>query len=438
MVIAGPGEVTAAAPGAGESSLLPPVHRLVLNNGLRVLAQPDHGLPLIAVHASYAGGSRNDPSGRDGLAHLAEHLALRGPQGHWVRAVEAAGGVVQGMTFHDQVTFSTLLPSRHLDLALELEALRLQQAVDLSPRTVAAQQRVLVEELHQRADDGHDAPVLESLHRCLYPPGHPYHAPPAGSPAGVLATTAAELRAHLEVCYVPQRTTITVVGDFDAGECLEVLAACLARQPNARTSDLGPSRKLPPPSAGASATVPGHRSAPSVWIGIPVPGIGEPGWFAAQLVAHYLAVGRGSLLHGRLMDARPLASRVTAGMSHMRDASTLCLEATAAGGVTLEALEEALTGALDEWAESEPPSPEDLKPARAKAANDHYRRMQELPRRAAFLALHDHAEEPEPDVDLLPRGLSAIAPAVLQRFASVHCRRACGVVLRIAPNGGHA
>ncbi|HVF59598.1 MAG TPA: pitrilysin family protein [Thermoanaerobaculia bacterium] len=438
MVIAGFGEVTAAAPGAGESSLLPPVRRLVMDNGLRVLAQSDCSLPLIAVHASYAGGSRNDPPGREGLAHLAEHLALRGPEGRWTEAVEAAGGVVQGTTLHDQVTFSTLLPSRHLDVALELEALRLQQAADLSPRTVAAQQRVLVEELCQRADDGHDAPILESLHRCLYPPGHPYHAPPAGSPAGVLSTTAAELRAHVEDSYVPRRTTIAVVGDFDTDECLEVLAARLARLPNPPTGGPEPSRELPPPSAGASATVRGHRSPPSVWIGIPVPGIGEPGWFAAQLIAHHLAVGRGSLLHRRLVEARPLARRVTAGMAHMRDGSTLCLEATAAGGVALEELEEVLAGALDEWAESEPPSPQDLRPARAKAANDHYRRMQELPRRAAFLALHDRAEGVEPDVDLLPRGLAAIAPAALQRFAHARCRRACGVLLRIAPHGGPA
>lgn len=48
--------------------------RYRLDNGLEVMLQPDHTAPVVAVNLTCHVGSKDDPPGRAGLAHLVEHL----------------------------------------------------------------------------------------------------------------------------------------------------------------------------------------------------------------------------------------------------------------------------------------------------------------------------------------------------------------------------
>ena len=48
-----------------------------LANGLRVAVQPDQSVPKVTVVVRYDVGGAHDPSGKEGLAHLVEHLAHR-------------------------------------------------------------------------------------------------------------------------------------------------------------------------------------------------------------------------------------------------------------------------------------------------------------------------------------------------------------------------
>ena len=46
-------------------------------NGLRFVVMPDHTTPLVEVDVRYEVGSREDPPGKAGLAHLVEHLMFQ-------------------------------------------------------------------------------------------------------------------------------------------------------------------------------------------------------------------------------------------------------------------------------------------------------------------------------------------------------------------------
>ena len=58
---------------------IPPVqyHERTLANGLQVLSVEDHASPTVAVQMWYHVGSRDDPQGRSGFAHLFEHLMFK-------------------------------------------------------------------------------------------------------------------------------------------------------------------------------------------------------------------------------------------------------------------------------------------------------------------------------------------------------------------------
>jgi predicted Zn-dependent peptidase len=49
-----------------------------LDNGLRIVLNEDHSVPVVSVAVYYDVGSRNEREGRTGFAHLFEHMMFQG------------------------------------------------------------------------------------------------------------------------------------------------------------------------------------------------------------------------------------------------------------------------------------------------------------------------------------------------------------------------
>ena len=77
-------------------SLSIPFERHRLDNGLRVVISPDRTVPVAAVNLWYGVGSRNEPSGKTGFAHLFEHMMFQGsahvPKNRHFELIEKVGG----------------------------------------------------------------------------------------------------------------------------------------------------------------------------------------------------------------------------------------------------------------------------------------------------------------------------------------------------------
>src|SRR6185436_15778374 len=57
-----------------------PYQQYTLKNGLTLLVHEDHKAPIAAVNIWYHVGSKNEPAGRSGFAHLFEHLMFNGSE----------------------------------------------------------------------------------------------------------------------------------------------------------------------------------------------------------------------------------------------------------------------------------------------------------------------------------------------------------------------
>src|SRR5579872_4813732 len=55
-----------------------PVSTRTLKNGMKVLVQPDHSIPNVALYIFYRIGSRNEHPGTTGLSHFFEHMMFNG------------------------------------------------------------------------------------------------------------------------------------------------------------------------------------------------------------------------------------------------------------------------------------------------------------------------------------------------------------------------
>ena len=102
----------------------------MLGNGLRVLLAPDPSLDDVTVFVRYDVGSSDDPTGKDGLAHLTEHMMFEGsehvPKGAYWRWLNRAGATsINGVTSFDTTTYFATVPPEALPLVFWLESDRM-------------------------------------------------------------------------------------------------------------------------------------------------------------------------------------------------------------------------------------------------------------------------------------------------------------------------
>ena len=91
---------TAAANAAALPDVDIPYQRFVLPNGLTLLVHEDHKTPVVALNVWYHVGSKNEPVGRHGFAHLFEHLMFEGSQHFdkdYFQVLEPAGVAAGGL-----------------------------------------------------------------------------------------------------------------------------------------------------------------------------------------------------------------------------------------------------------------------------------------------------------------------------------------------------
>jgi zinc protease len=188
-----------------------------LPSGARVLVLEDRAAPVVTVVAVYGVGGADDPPGREGLAHLVEHLAFRsrpgaGPQ-MWDH-LKRMGATFNGYTTSDLTVYHSSAHRDQLPRLLELEAWRLARTLEgVSAAAFAAEKGVVRNERRQRGQTSAGARPFELVLQALFPPGHPLARPIGGSEASLGATTAADARAFVRQHYRPDNFTLVVSGD---------------------------------------------------------------------------------------------------------------------------------------------------------------------------------------------------------------------------------
>ncbi len=142
---------------------------VVADDGLRVVLAPDAARSELVAEWVFDVGAADDPPGRPGLAHLAEHLAFGhmgdDPDDYDAR-LGALGGESHGWTDRERSGLGATVPAREgaFDALLDLEVARWRSLV-IDDAGLARQLRVLAAEAGETLDGAHgsDRIVLDSL-----------------------------------------------------------------------------------------------------------------------------------------------------------------------------------------------------------------------------------------------------------------------------------
>ncbi|MCB9743018.1 MAG: insulinase family protein [Alphaproteobacteria bacterium] len=191
-------------------------------SGLRIIFQEDHTQPIVSITTVIDRGSSHDPAGLEGIAHLVEHLWFRSVQGEGMPKVwnvlAELGASLNASTAQDWTNYMTVAPKEALPVLLELEAKRLTNTVDgVTEEIVSTEREIVRNELRLRYENTGGSAFFYVWDK-LYPQGHPYARMGIGTHDSLNAIRLTDVQSFVAKNYVPENTTIVVVGDFDVDQ----------------------------------------------------------------------------------------------------------------------------------------------------------------------------------------------------------------------------
>ena len=175
-----------------------PFEEFTLANGLRVIVHTDRKAPIVAVSVWYHIGSKDEPAGKTGFAHLFEHLMFGGSEnnpGSYIKTLEDVGATnLNGTTWYDRTNYYEDVPTSALPLALYFESDRMGHLLGaVSQQTLDAQRGVVQNEKRQGDNQPLGLTQYETL-KALFPEGHPYRHSTIGSMADLDAASMEDVR----------------------------------------------------------------------------------------------------------------------------------------------------------------------------------------------------------------------------------------------------
>lgn len=339
--------------GAAPAQDVPEVVHFTLPNGLEVLLSEDHKVPKVGFALTYRVGGMNEPRGRSGFAHLFEHLMFSGTPAYprFDDTYSALGLSNNAFTGDDGTTYVTGGLASALPVILSVEADRMANlGDDVTQQEFDLQRNVVKNEMRQNVLDAPGQRGAVALRAALFPAPHPYAEATIGSMADLDAATLDDVRAFFARYYVPNNAILAISGDFEAAAVKAMIDDTFGRVP--RGADVAiPSAETPEPVRVRIYTT-DRVVTPMVNLSLAGPAIGTPESSALGLAADLLGNPDYGLLRQELVNTG-LATSASAYWDAELLGGQFSVMATAADGVTAEALEAALRAALDKFARSE-------------------------------------------------------------------------------------
>jgi len=152
------------------------------DNGYVLAVLPEPDARFLRLDIRYPVGSIDDPPGKEGLAHLVEHLMfdVEIKRGDRKTSIGAELGRLalswNAYTTADHTGYETVAREDALGELVELEVDRLSVGCGgLTPAIVAREREVVLNELRER-QGASGAQLERAIHEAVYPAGHPYRA----------------------------------------------------------------------------------------------------------------------------------------------------------------------------------------------------------------------------------------------------------------------
>jgi zinc protease len=339
-----------------------------LKNGLKVITLEDHRAPIVSVQVWYRVGSKEEPTGQGGFAHLFEHLMFKGsknvgPEQH-ARFVEQLGASYNATTFFDRTNYYETVPISALDRILFLEADRMTSLI-VDEANLKSERDVVKEEYRLRVANAPYGSLLPEVLKLVYPAGHPYSHSTIGSIPDLDAAKLAAVQKFHETYYKPDNATLVIVGDFNTGDLMKKVEKYFSGIPKSPTGKF-PRLPIPPDTQNAERrTTVYDKLAPLPMVGMAfrLPEANSPDLPVFAVIEQILSAGQSSRMYRSLVRDKQLAAQASGGRLPLQLGGVFFFFAIANAGKDPATLEKAIQEEVEKL-RTAPVSAEELAKAR--------------------------------------------------------------------------
>jgi zinc protease len=430
-------------PGSSTGLTIPKLEPKIrtLANGLRVYALRDADTASVSVAVWYDVGSKNDPVGRSGFAHLFEHLMFKStanmPAESFDRLTEDVGGFNNASTADDFTDYYETVPANHLQRVLWGESERMGSLV-VDEANFKSERAVVQEELRQR--------ILAQPYGRLFGlyiaqanfDVHPYGRPGIGSIEDLDASTVEDVKAFHAAYYRPDNAILVVAGNFDQKQLdawVDQYFAPIASPKRAipRVTATEPVRTQ---AKSLTVYVP-NVPLPAVTISWPAPAANSSDIAAWTMLDTILQRGESSRLYQSLVYEQKLAAQVGSDFEVRVDPGVYTLLAILSEGKTADDALKALRTEIAK-ARDNPVAAAELEEARNELLAEALQKRETSDGRAVELA-HSVIVFKDPSAsDRLLAQLQTVSAADIQRVAKAIMDDTRSVTIRYLPEAAGA
>ncbi|MEL0162513.1 MAG: pitrilysin family protein [Halieaceae bacterium] len=352
--------------GLASSSQMPdiniPYDKFTLDNGLTVVVHEDRKAPIVAVSIWYHVGSKNEPAGKTGFAHLFEHLMFNGSEhydGEYFEPFENVGATgMNGTTWFDRTNYFETVPTPALEMALWMESDRMGHLLGAVTQEKLDNQIGVVQNEKRQGDNRPYGKTEYRILEALFPPGHPYRHSTIGSMEDLSAASLETVQQWFKDYYGAANTVLVLAGDID------VVQARALTEKYFGDIDAGP------PVTRMKAAIPTHLSdtyevmydrVPQArvfhnWV---APGRTTQAAAEMELVASILGSGKNSRLYQALIYDQQLAVDASSSLQGQELVSMFDIDVTLQSDASMDRVNAIIERELQNFIDAGP-TPEEL------------------------------------------------------------------------------
>jgi zinc protease len=313
-----------------------PYEAFTLDNGLRVIVHEDRKAPVVAVSVWYRVGSKHEPKGKTGFAHLFEHLMFNGSEnspGDFFEPLQQVGATdSNGTTNVDRTNYFETVPTGALDRALFLESDRMGHLLGAVTQEKLDNQRGVVQNEKRQGDNNPYGLLRYEIFENLFPTGHPYHHSTIGSMGDLNSASLGDVKKWFTDNYGPNNAVLVLAGDVNVATAKAKVQEWFGDIPRG-PEIAAPKTSVPTLPAPLAKEVKDLVPTTRIYRMWAIPGLNDPEAVPLQMAMGVLGGLSSSRLDNALVRKDPVAVSVSAAAQPFEDAGILLVQADVKPGV---------------------------------------------------------------------------------------------------------
>jgi predicted Zn-dependent peptidase len=199
------------------------LEKTVLDNGVRIISEKMSEVRSATLGIWVNVGSRNDPAGREGMAHFTEHMLFKGTSRRSAvqiaKEIDALGGVLNAQTAKEYTVYYTRVLDEYLPKASDvLFDLFLESLVN--PDEMEKEKKVVVQEIRMTEDTPDD--YITDLFADAFFQKSTLGVPILGSMESVSSISRDDILSFISSRYDPESIIVAAVGNLDHAQLVDL------------------------------------------------------------------------------------------------------------------------------------------------------------------------------------------------------------------------